>query len=369
MQPTQPPTRGGGSSRPSSHPGFESGSAAAGMTGAAAGGSGPDRPDKGSPDACLSGIIAAAPDLDRGREESTTGRGGSAGDGSASGFAESTRHQARDLKTSAQHLARDAKQKAGEFAGQLKGGVKDGAQQATEQAKQAAFDAARMLRERGQEAFAQQKDRAADELGNVSAAIHKAGDKLDQEQDHNLACMVHGLADGVGRASDYVRRQDLGRLIDDAQRFGRQRPELLLGGMFVAGMALARFLKASRANPHAAGHSDADVLVRGNAGMEGSVGNAPSMPQAPSFNLRGESMATTPAASSAADLAVPVGQLPSPQTAVRGGSFVPTVEQDFEPAGGGTAGAGINPTFDTTTDTGTNPDACPPTGGAGGKRR
>lgn len=224
MQPTQPPTRGGGS-RPSSHPGAEPRPGDWGGSPAPADG----KQESNPPEACLTNLVA--PEV--GRSDDVLGRErGGAND--LSEFTGSARQAGRDV-------AEAARGQAGEVASQIKAG----AQQATQQVKQTAFDAARAIREHGQQLFGQQKDRAAEELAKVSAAVRKAGDKLDQENDPNLAHYVHGLAEQVGRASNYLKGQDFGRLIADAQRFGRQRPEWLLGGMFVAGMALARFLKAS----------------------------------------------------------------------------------------------------------------------------
>ena len=119
------------------------------------------------------------------------------------------------------------------------------ADEATRQVKEQAGKATRRIREQGESVVARQKDRVAEEVSHFGAAAHEAANKLDQEGDCNIAHYVHLAGDQLDDAARYIRESNLSRLADDMTHMARRRPELFFGGMFIAGMALTRFLKAS----------------------------------------------------------------------------------------------------------------------------
>ncbi len=133
--------------------------------------------------------------------------------------------------------AAQAKDAAGRVVEQAKGQAKQLTQQLTQQAS-----------EQGTHFFNEQKTRAADSLGGISAALRCAATTLQEEQDKNLATYADSLAGGVESCATYVRDADPRRLMSDAGAFARRRPEWVLGGAFIAGLALVRFLKASRSD-------------------------------------------------------------------------------------------------------------------------
>lgn len=118
------------------------------------------------------------------------------------------------------------------------------------QVKAQAGVATRRIQEQGATMISQQKDRVASEIEHFGAAAHEAANKLDQEQDCNVAHYLHLAADQLDGVARYVRESDVNRLVDDAGQMVRRRPEVFFGGMFIAGMALARFLKASSRPRH-----------------------------------------------------------------------------------------------------------------------
>lgn len=126
--------------------------------------------------------------------------------------------------------AQQAKDAANRMVGQAKGQAKQLTQQATEQGTQMLND---------------QKSRAADSLGGIGSALRRAAQTLHEEQDENLARYTESLADGVDSGASYLRDHDFRSLLNDAGDIARRRPELVLGGAFIAGLALVRFLKAS----------------------------------------------------------------------------------------------------------------------------
>ena len=130
------------------------------------------------------------------------------------------------------------------------------AQQAKEQAKNLASEAkdqtvkvAEQARDHVHELVGQQKDQAADRLGSLAGALREAGRKLNEgEQGGDFGRYADRAAEQVERLSTYLRDNDLRGFVRDTESFARRRPEVFLGGALLAGLALARFLKASSPN-------------------------------------------------------------------------------------------------------------------------
>lgn len=133
-----------------------------------------------------------------------------------------------------------------EQAGQAAEQVREQAGQAAEKVREQATHAVAQLRESGQQAAEGQKSRVASSLHSVGQAVHEAANRLREEENHNLADYTEKFAQQIDEASSYLEQHQLGEMFDEVQHWARRRPELLLGGMFLGGLALARFLKASR---------------------------------------------------------------------------------------------------------------------------
>ncbi|MFG0334234.1 MAG: hypothetical protein ACF8TS_12790 [Maioricimonas sp. JB049] len=124
--------------------------------------------------------------------------------------------------------------------------MQEEARETVEAARDSAAEAMRQAREEGVSFAARQKDRAASEISTIEEAIRRAASKLDDENDERLASWVEAAADGVGRTAKYLKGNEPGHLVEDIEDVARRRPELFYGGLFVAGLGIARFLKASR---------------------------------------------------------------------------------------------------------------------------
>ncbi|MGI8905362.1 MAG: hypothetical protein ACR2IE_02600 [Candidatus Sumerlaeaceae bacterium] len=116
------------------------------------------------------------------------------------------------------------------------------------EAAQRAAEAARKAREYAQKVVAEQKGRAATGLGQFGSAIRDTASRMRDERDLTIAGYAEAAAAQIEKAAGYFDQRDLNTMLTDAQRFARRRPELVVGGMFVAGVAIARFLKASGPN-------------------------------------------------------------------------------------------------------------------------
>jgi hypothetical protein len=138
---------------------------------------------------------------------------------------------AQGVKAQAQDLAQGAKEQ-----------VKTLASDAKDQAK----DVANQARDHVQNLVGQQKDQAAERLGSLAEALRETGRKLNEgQQAGDFGQYADRAAQQVERLSGYLRESDLRGFVRDTENFARRRPEVFLGGTLIAGLMLARFLKAS----------------------------------------------------------------------------------------------------------------------------
>lgn len=123
--------------------------------------------------------------------------------------------------------------------------VKEAARQTGEQVKESVQSAAEGLRQQGEGFVSDQKARAANELTSLSAAVRSAADKLRDEQGDGAARYAEMAADRLEGVARFIGDQDVGSLVRQVERAARRRPELFLGGMFLLGLGVSRFLKSS----------------------------------------------------------------------------------------------------------------------------
>lgn len=120
-----------------------------------------------------------------------------------------------------------------------------------------------------------EKNRAADGLGGIAAVIRNAGNELRNENEA-LASYVDAASDQLRRFAEQIRQKGVADMLDDMQRFAQRRPALFIGGAFLVGLGLARFLKSSAerdmysSDPDAA-FSDVDPMSTQTAPTYGST--------------------------------------------------------------------------------------------------
>lgn len=90
----------------------------------------------------------------------------------------------------------------------------------------------------------EQKNRAADGLGGIADVFRNAGNELRNENE-TLAQYVDMASDQLRRFADTIRQRGVADMLDDVNSFARQRPALFIGGAFLVGIGVARFLKSS----------------------------------------------------------------------------------------------------------------------------
>lgn len=91
----------------------------------------------------------------------------------------------------------------------------------------------------------QQKDRATDGLGSVAQAVRQSTQQLREQQHDTIAQYIEQAADQLDKLSTRLKEKNINELVDDAQRFARQRPALFIGSAFAVGLIGSRFFKSS----------------------------------------------------------------------------------------------------------------------------
>jgi len=97
--------------------------------------------------------------------------------------------------------------------------------------------------------IAEQVEKKASQIGDriVSAAdaVRGVGEQLGEQERSAVARVANGVADRVAGLADYLSRSSPERLAADARSFATREPLAFAGACFVAGMFLARFVKAA----------------------------------------------------------------------------------------------------------------------------
>jgi hypothetical protein len=83
-----------------------------------------------------------------------------------------------------------------------------------------------------------------DRIQRVGDLLRGASEQLRHE-DETIARYMDVASVRVERVAQYINNADLSTLADDVNRFARERPAWVIGGSFLAGLAIARFLKST----------------------------------------------------------------------------------------------------------------------------
>jgi len=103
--------------------------------------------------------------------------------------------------------------------------------------------------------LASQKDRASEELGSIATAVRGTSKPLRDQKQDAIAEYVDKAATQIERFATRLRERDVQDIVNDAERFARQRPAVFVGAAFAAGVLAARFLKSSAPADYT-GHRD-----------------------------------------------------------------------------------------------------------------
>jgi hypothetical protein len=102
-----------------------------------------------------------------------------------------------------------------------------------------------VVKDRANEQLSNQKGRATEGLDAIANAVRKTTEGLREDQHDTLAHYVDRAATQLEQWATTIRDKDLDELLTETKRMARRQPALFIGGSFVAGLLLARFLKSS----------------------------------------------------------------------------------------------------------------------------
>jgi hypothetical protein len=120
------------------------------------------------------------------------------------------------------------------------------AQQATQQAVSQAVDTAR---QQATTTLAQRKSTATQTLSKAADALQQSSQQLQSQNEGMAAQAIDTVAQRLQGAAGYLENRDIGQLLGEAEDFTRRNTALVLGGAFLVGLGLARFLKSSQPSP------------------------------------------------------------------------------------------------------------------------
>jgi hypothetical protein len=130
------------------------------------------------------------------------------------------------------------------------------------EAGQEAVDSAGHLASRAADVGLQQADRgrelAASGLQSAADSIRRVS--LDMEADQPaIANAAETAAEQAERVATYLRDTDARQIISNVEQAARRQPILFLGGAFVLGVAVSRFMKAAGGDRQDAGYGPYSV--------------------------------------------------------------------------------------------------------------
>jgi ElaB/YqjD/DUF883 family membrane-anchored ribosome-binding protein len=117
--------------------------------------------------------------------------------------------------------------------------------QAAEQARETAQSLAGQAQDRIREQVDQRSTEVGERVGSTAEDVRAVGEQLRNQGKEGPANIATQAAERIESAGSYLRDSDANRILDDVEDFGRSRPWAVLAAATVAGLAAARFLKAS----------------------------------------------------------------------------------------------------------------------------
>jgi hypothetical protein len=123
--------------------------------------------------------------------------------------------------------------------------AKQSAAEAAEQIKMKGAEALDTARQQAENVAGNQKEYLVERLSHCREASRKAAEQLRHDNDPTMAHYADVMAQQFDKGANYVRSRDVRGIARDAENLARKQPEIFFGGMFIAGLAMARFLKSS----------------------------------------------------------------------------------------------------------------------------
>src|SRR5204862_1571668 len=127
--------------------------------------------------------------------------------------------------------------------------LKDGARAARESIKKTAGEVTNAVidtvLEEAEDLYEKQKDRAVSRVSSIGKIAKQTAHALHAVKADKFADYVDEASRRVDEAGDYLEERTLTEMLQDAGEVVRRNRGITMGTLFVAGFAVARFLKSS----------------------------------------------------------------------------------------------------------------------------
>jgi ElaB/YqjD/DUF883 family membrane-anchored ribosome-binding protein len=134
-------------------------------------------------------------------------------------------------------------------------GLSERASATAQDAASVAQQKASELRDQGfarlRDQFDQRSSEAGSQMRSLAQALRRSENELAEEGNSNAAQLTGQAADRIDRLGSYLEQKSGDDLMRDIEGFARGRPWMLAGLTVLAGVAAARFIKASSDRRHA----------------------------------------------------------------------------------------------------------------------
>lgn len=99
------------------------------------------------------------------------------------------------------------------------------------------------IKARGSSVLHNEKTRLIGSLHGVVNALDESARRLRQNNDPNIASYIEMASDRIDQAGRYLERANAQQMLRDASTMARRNPVVAFGGLFLAGIGLARVIK------------------------------------------------------------------------------------------------------------------------------
>jgi gas vesicle protein len=132
----------------------------------------------------------------------------------------------------------------------------DKAQGVADQAGRKVSETAEVVKEQAKRTVSQVSEQAktnvstrmgdvASELGTVAEAVRQTSEDLGGQDQPGIARYGNRIADQIEGVSSYLNDHGVEEVLMDAENLARRQPALFLGGAFMLGLVVGRFLRSS----------------------------------------------------------------------------------------------------------------------------
>ncbi len=127
----------------------------------------------------------------------------------------------------------------------IRGATAEQLKQVVGDLKESGGEALQSAKAAGSDFVHEQQEMIAAKIDCYTQAVNAACDSLRGGEGNLLVSPAQRASRQLERASDYLRNKNATDFLEDLGDLARRKPELFYGGLFVAGLAAVRFLKAS----------------------------------------------------------------------------------------------------------------------------